>query len=687
MKNSEKIISRLKKEAEQMELPESMEPEQMRKRLEEAERGKRKRPRFDKRILAAAACICLMLGCVAAASNLLPTNQDTLETAAGKQKNEEALLENAENSPQETEKFQTTYEEVYASMNKVWQEQAKLYEESYTSGSDLRGEGAAEEAAAADSTAKTAFGATNVRTEGVDEGDVAKNDGRYLYQIVRQETEDGYSQAIQIVDTEDGLKEAARLEGFSDIAEFYVSNDLLIVIENKYKNNSLTEERKVRGDIIACGDELYSYRNAFHEISFYSLSDRSRPKLVKTFTLDGSYTSSRISDNYFYSFSRFYADPGEGETDYDAYVPNINGSRLEEKCLYLPEDSEGTSYLVFVSVDLKEPDKFVQTKAIVADSDLYYVSDKNIYVTAYCGTEEKEGWSSDKTSLVRFSYKKGKFKLEASGEIEGRLEGSFSLDEYEGNLRAVVTVQEYYYKKLTDDRTGESFGYETTHDRQSNALYILDEDFKVTGKLEGLAKEEQIYSARFMGETGYFVTFRQVDPLFAVDLSDPKAPKILSELKVSGFSEYLHFYGNDRLLGIGMEADEETGSQEGMKLSMFDISNPADVKEIAKLSLEKYNYSEALYNYKAVLIDPEENIFGFEAEGSDRGEYWKNYLVFSYENEKFVKKFEINTKESSGEYYPVRGTFIGGTFYLLKGDGSVAGYDRNTGKLLEELKK
>ena len=590
---------------------------------------------------------------------------------------------------------QTTYEEVYASMNEVWKEQrARAYDAAPAAGAEasienltdgvqnVKKEMAAEDSA--NTAEKEVFGTTNVQTEGIDEGDVIKNDGRYLYQIVRQETEDGHSEAIQIVDTKDGLKELTRVDKFENIDEFYVADDLLIVIENKYKDIISTEEDMARKGIITCYDAWYN-EEAFHEISFYSLKDHSHPKLLKTFTLDGSYTSSRISDGYFYSFSRFYASPGEGEEDYDAYVPNINDTRLTQECIYLPENSKGTSYLVLVSVDLDHPQTFTQTMAVVDEGDLYYVSDKNIYIASYAGAEEKQGWSSDRTSLLRFSYDKGKFKFEAKGEIKGRLDSSLSLDEYEGNLRAVVTVQEYYWKKLADDRTGEEIGYEITHDRQTNALYVLDKELTVIGKIEGLAKDEQIYSARFMGKTGYFVTFRQTDPLFAVDLSDPKKPKVLSELKVSGFSDYLHFYGQDRLLGIGMEADEETGRQEGMKLSMFDISDRGDVKEIAKLPLEKYDYSEALYNYKAVLISPQENIFGFEAEGSNRGEYWKRYLVFSYENEAFVKKMELDTKNASGGYYPVRGTFIGDTFYLLGSDGSVTSYDRATGKQLEKL--
>ena len=163
---------------------------------------------------------------------------------------------------------------------------------------------------------------------------------------------------------------------------------------------------------------------------------------------------------------------------------------------------------------------------------------------------------------------------------------------------------------------------------------------KIIGKIKNLAEDERIYSARFFGVVGYFVTFRQMDPLFAVDLKDPKNPKILSELKISGFSEYLHFYGKDRLLGIGMEAEVETGRTNGMKLSMFDISNPMDVQEISKLHLSSYDHSEVL---------------------------------------------KIETKNQYGELYSSRGTFIGNMFYLLTRDGSVKSYDLDTGKLCDSL--
>ena len=269
--------------------------------------------------------------------------------------------------------------------------------------------------------------------------------------------------------------------------------------------------------------------------------------------------------------------------------------------------------------------------------------------------------------------------------MPGNLESGFSMDEYEGNLRMVTTVDEYLFKEIKDDITGEVLGNYIESENRSNALYVLESDLNIIGKIENLAENERIYSARFMGDTGYFVTFRQTDPLFAVDLKDSENPKILSELKISGFSEYLHFYGEDRLLGIGMEADEETGITDGMKLSMFDISDPMDVQEISKLWLKNYQHSEAMYNHRAVMISVPANIFGFEVEGYESGDYKKDYLVFSYENDEFVQKLKVETKNKYGEMYSSRGTFIGDVFYLLTRNGNVSSYDLKTGEKLESL--
>lgn len=288
--------------------------------------------------------------------------------------------------------------------------------------------------------------------------------------------------------------------------------------------------------------------------------------------------------------------------------------------------------------------------------------------------------------MIRFSYEDGLMTKEAEGEVKGRLLDAMAINESNGYLRMAVTVESHKRENIEDDIFGSFLGYNTTDYRQDNSLYVLDENLELVGKIEGLAEDERIYSARFMGDTGYFVTFRQVDPLFSVDLSDPANPKILGELKISGFSEYLHFYSENLLLGIGIEADEDTGRTEGMKLSMFDISNPADVKEQDKYELSEYDYSEGLYDYKAVMIDTEKNLFGFFAEGWSSEENKENYLLFSYEDGAFKQKMQIACeRDKNGIHANVRGTYIEDVFYLMYGDGRIESYSLIDGSKLESL--
>ena len=193
----------------------------------------------------------------------------------------------------------------------------------------------------------------------------------------------------------------------------------------------------------------------------------------------------------------------------------------------------------------------------------------------------------------------------------------------------------------------------------SNSLYVLDENLEIAGEIHDLAKDESVYSARFMGDVGYFVTFKQVDPLFSVDLSDPSDPEIIGKLKIPGFSEYLHPYGDGQLLGIGMDVDEESVTTNGVKISMFDISNPADVNEEENYVLEDLYGTDVGYNYKEVFVDVEKNLFGFMAYGDTT-----KYFIFTYDENGFK---EVFSRELT-LYGNVRGLYAGERFYLVNGN-------------------
>lgn len=577
-------------------------------------------------------------------------------------------------------KQETTYEEIYQNFSKIWREQAVGYSD-IARGATQKDIALLSETGDAKATGDHDYGKTNQQEENVEEADIIKNDGRYLYRIVQKESQ----YEIQIVDTQGGLTKKSGIGTFDDVSEFYVSGNQLILMETGWAENETKKEESGLKKIFGTG-EYFSGR-AFCKVHIYDITDRQKPSKIKTFTVAGNYLNSRISDGYLYFFTQDNVYKPGSKKDYDEYIPLINGKPMSADKIYLPADNTATSYLVMASVNLDKPDKFADTGAIVCSGERFYASEKNIYIADMVYQEyTQEGEDTNKTKLYRVSYRKGKLKKEAEGTVKGILRDDMAWSEYDGYLRLVTTVDSYRTDKVTDDITGEELGYATSDRARTNSLYVLDKNLKIVGKLENLAKGEQIKSARFLGTSGYFVTFRQVDPLFSVDISNPKEPKLLDELKVSGFSEYLHFYGENRLLGIGLEADSESGRTEGLKLSMFDISDAAKIKEETKLPLEQYDYAEALYNYKAVLIDAEKNIFGFLAEGYGEKSSCE-YLLFTYENGQFYEKLKIDCSDIPNYQNRARGTYIGDSFYLLCADGTIEEYSLQTAQKLAELEE
>ncbi len=728
------IKQSLQKAAEAEQIPESLQPKQMEAWLKEAAARKglpgqeaparpeggqggphptRAKKHYRKWWYgtAAAACLAAVL-LVAGRSHSWKTEPSAPdpgrmeeEIYLGSDEGEGVMEDNASGSLKEG----TTYQELYQSFCKSWEKQAKMSTEGERGqeleetqeaaaeedpialgiemGMDATDDAAADAAAGSTSEGQAElsgdYGRTNQQEEGVEEADIIKNDGRYLYRPITIDYGAG-REAVQITDTKGGLQRAALIRGFSGgrINEIYVWKDTLVVVETGWADTgSGTAEGVVRDDVAYEGSQA-----PFSRIHIYDIKDRTKPKKFHEFTIKGSYQDSRISDGYLYLFAGYDASKPRMEMDYRAYVPEVDNEPLEEGRIYLPEETEDTSYLVMASIDMGQPDAFTDTKAIVCQPGHFYVSTGNIYIanTSYAG-HSQEGTVSDSTRIYRFSYQDGKMEKEAEGTVKGTLRDDFAMNEHKGYLRLVTTVEEVTVSKVVDDITGEEIGTSSVGMPDANSLYVLDMDLEVAGKIENLAKDEKVYSARFMGDTGYFVTFRQVDPLFSVDLSNPQEPKILGELKISGFSEYLHFYTGSQLLGIGMEADENTGATDGLKLTMFDISDPADVKAQSTMHLEEYGYANALYDYKAVLIDPGKNLFGFAAE-SYEGDYAVRYLLFSYEDGEFKKRMELECADLGTDGSDsLRGTYIGDVFYLMYGSGRVESYRLADGSKMGEL--
>lgn len=645
-KENRQFEDTLKDAAEDVKVPESLEPKAIEKMLEKKNAEKKKKQRWKYRgAAAAAACVCLAVG-VAAGTGIFSgktTGKDTVADT-GKEKGEPSGQTGSEEQEAGQIAFAKDYEEIYAcieAQNKEWNK-----ESNDTTESSVKYEGRAMEeiAESADTGGKTASGVengsyseTNVREDGVGEADRVKTDGKNLYILSANK--------VKIVGiTESEMNPSAEIELPEDcyISELYIEDDRLAVMYTRTEYEDGEDGIGATWKDYTCAD-------------VYDVSDAKNPKKTGTVSQSGYYNTMRAKDGYVYMLSEFYADMAAARNDVTAYVPSVQEKTVAAKDIYLPENKMGSSYTVISSFKLDDPENKIDSKAVFGDTGICYVSQENIYIAeTWYGIYEGE---TDETSIRKVSYSEGKLEGTAQTKIKGYLNDSFAIDEYKGKLRIVATVTELQ----KDDTFGMPFVEVESEEAtgMTNSLYVLDEKLQIIGEISDLAPDERVYSSRFMGDIGYFVTFRQVDPLFSVDLSDPKNPKILGELKIPGFSEYLHPYGDGMLLGIGMNVDEEGVTTDGVKLSMFDISNPADVKEMINYVIKDTYSTDVAYNYKAAFIDVEKNLFGFTAYGDKT-----DYCIFRYDAESGFE--EVFRRNLSGSY-DARGLYVGDTFYLITG--------------------
>lgn len=627
----EDMIEQLRKKSEDIQIPDSLRPDQIEKRLSE----RPKKYHWKKGYTAGLAAACCLLVCGAVWG--IQKNPQRVSPV----EKQDTATDQAESSDIQTAKsYDQIYEYLQANQDNQYGTDTGMLErgvvtESAEDSSSTNSAAAADTGVAQNSKSSenAVYSETNVRQEGVDEADVVKTDGRYLYTL----KDNGRS--VAIVDTSNGELQmviSIPVEDDDQVREFYVNDGHLILV------SEFNQERE---------DGTWTYASTDTRVTTYDITDPEKPEKAGEVTQSGSYTSSRLTDGHLYLFTQYSVDVTSGITPKDKkdYIPYVNQQMLEADDIYLPPFSQAYMYEVVSSVDVAKPGEIQDTKAIFSDGGELYVSNDNIY---WYETQ----WS-DKTETVikRISYKDGKLKAEASGKVDGYINDSFSIDEYDGYLRVVTT----------DDET--------------NGLYILDSKMKEVGSITGLAEGEQVYSARLLGDTGYFVTYEQTDPLFSVDLSDPKNPKIIGKLKIPGFSEYLHFYGENQLLGIGMDVDEDGFTTNGVKLSMFDISDSSDVKEIQKHTLENVYSAAVMYDYKAVLIDPEKNVIGFAADGNN-GE---NYYVFSYNDTNGFECLMNETVNGNG-YQSARGVYVDNTLYVVKGN-IIEAYDMADYQKIDDL--
>ncbi len=525
-----------------------------------------------------------------------------------------------------------------------------------------------------ESLKKDDFSGTTEQVEGVAEADVIKTDGKYIYYLNR----DYANQKVSIFSAD---KENSRFLAQIDLSqdevnceEMFLKDDRLIILQTSYDT----------GLYAKMADMAYMSGNV--SITIYDVSDPSSPQKVATVCQEGYYNSARMIGDKIYLISNCDINLNDiDKEDPTTFVPTtvVNGEMkpVPADRIYCYGDDliEMPQYAVIGAYSFNDG-TMIDTASILGGTHQIYCSQNNIILTKsrYYGINESQNGSTSSTVISRLQIDNGQIEFKSSGEINGILEDQFFIDEYNGYFRFVTTVSKVQEETVRFDNTTEEIIEYSTQD--SASLTILDGELKKVGEIADLAPDERVYSVRFMGDTAYFVTFRQIDPLFSADLSDPKNPKIIGELKIPGFSEYMYPYGDGQLLGFGQDADETTGRAGELKLSMFNISDPANVTEDDVTVIGGYSYSEALYNHKEMLVSPSKNLIGFSAHDSHGN---ADYLLYKYTGNEFVKLASLRVSEDY-EHFGARGLFINDVFYTLNGD-CLNVYDLETFTLLNSV--
>lgn len=404
---------------------------------------------------------------------------------------------------------------------------------------------------------------TYLQVDEVDEADIVKTDGKYIYYVTG-------SREVVILSAENGKTKKLSTIGNSGvenyISDIYVKGDKLISVGTVYSDDS---------DTGSSG------------IVVYDISDRSKPEVLYDFRQTGNILSSRMVGEFVYLVTNDYVSKGGRAVPVCGSSDNYRSLEADDICCV--PDPRSPSYIVLSAVDISSGDRGRSvTKAILGASDQIYCNDHNLYCTSM---EWPDNSGSYYTRIVRAGLDGLKVKFNATTKVRGYVDSQFSMDERDGYFRIATTSQ----------RAG----------MDVNNLYVLDSGMKESGKVTGFARNESIKAVRYIGDKAYVITYEAIDPLFIIDLSDPAAPRIEGEVKIDGFSTLLIPVGKDKLLGIGhATGDNGYGGEydSGLKLALFDISDPSEPKVLDSREFKDMS-SIAQYDHHALMVNKDEGYF------------------------------------------------------------------------------
>jgi inhibitor of cysteine peptidase len=452
------------------------------------------------------------------------------------------------------------------------------------------------------------YSKTNIQVEGVNEPDVIKTDGRYIYLIANSKI---YIIKAYPAEEAELLSEISLGNDFS-VSDLFINGDKLIILGTSNRDIPAPEPLKE--------DYMYYWWPTVTTtvINIYDVSDKDAPGVSKEVEIDGYYFDSRMIGDYVYIITT--EDTGLIYREYDGNetislpqvtINDVTKTLPPDHVHYVNTTEPIETMTHVVAIDLKNKD-ISQESYMISSSQNMYVSKNNIYLTCteyeYQESNILAGRlytsSIENTIIHKIQIKNGEIIYKNKGEVPGRILNQFSMDEHNGYFRIATTIGNVWDREV----------------KSSNNVYILDSDLERVSEIENIAPGERIYSARFMGGKAYLVTFKKVDPFFTLDLSNPENPKVLGKLKIPGYSDYLHPFDENHIIGIGKDTvealDELKESRgidfawyQGIKIALFDVSDFENPKEVSKIVIgDRGTSSPALYDHKAFLFDRDKEL-------------------------------------------------------------------------------
>lgn len=539
------------------------------------------------------------------------------------------------------------------------EEDAMASNDSYSGGSS--------DSSKAGSSGSESHSETYLQVAGVDEADVVKTDGRYIYVV-----EEGDCECVRIYSATETPELVATVfpgsfENATATPDEYIddSDDVDVFVQEIFlSGDKLIVVGMLRG-------EHFTYSSM---AMVYDVSDIGDITLVDQFHQSGYYSTSRMIGDTLYILSEesVYVDEFEPPVCYRG----TNEQDIPIDCVYSVKDPTDNDMLILGGYSVADGSEEVRTAAVVGSVEDVYCSENNMYIYStrwhydvLVDYETDEDVLSDsymprntdpiKTSIYKVSLTDG-IAFTAYGEVDGWLDSRYSLDEKDGFLRVATTTENELYI-------------------ESNNLFILDSSLNQVGSVTGFAKDESIKAVRYVGDTAYVITYEQTDPLFVIDVSDPAAPAILGEVKIDGFSSMLVPVDENTVLGLGYyteDADYTTMQvQRGFKLALFDVSDKLNPKVLDEKIYRDY-YSPVMEEPRALVYNPDRGDYLIPLDfydahlDSDIDYYMPDIrggaLNFAVENGRIVERglYQVNTDNSDADIIE-RCLYVGDTIFMI----------------------